>query len=233
MKKLLTRIVLAALISSFSPAISHAGLLGGGMSGPMPVYNVDKTVDAATLATQVNTMKQLEAALANLATMDPATAAANAQYIQEMIQQLINMQNQMQGLVMDYSNFQESWNQQYPEFSDYKGMSAEEYAQSAQKLLDDFNTRSYYTMESQGIISNNAGTAGMLKKLMEDSQSAEGALAAAQIGHQIAALQIQQMMQFQQMMAQSQREQSQWLAYQAHKEKMSREIEAQIWGVEE
>lgn len=233
MKKLLTKMVLAALITSFSPAITHAGLIGGGISGPMPVYNVDKTVDAATLATQVNTMKQLEAALANLATMDPATAAANAQYIQQMIQQLINMQNQMQGLVMDYSNFQESWNQQYPAFSDYKGMTAEEYAQNAQKLLDDFNTRSYYTMQSQGVIANNAGTAAMLDDLLRQSNNAQGALAAAQIGHQIAALQIQQMLQFQQMMAQSQREQSQWLDYQARKEKMSRELEAQIWGVKE
>lgn len=210
------------MLSLSTTSISHAGLFGGGLSGPMPVYNIDKTVDAATLATQINTAQQLAADLANLKNMDSATAAANMQQIQSSLQQLITLQNQMSGMIMDYENFQYAWDEQYGDFSDYNNMTSADYAENARRLRESMDQSLHNAMLSQGFVAQNANSAAALQQLLRASQTAEGALAAAQVGNQIAALQAQQMIQFQQMVAQSNRAQNQWLEYQIRKEEMER-----------
>lgn len=208
----------------------HA-LFGGGLKGPLPVYSVDKTVDAATIATQINTLKQLDAALKNLQTMSPEVAAANVNLIQKYLQDLLTMQRNMEGMVMNYSDFQKTWDSQYHDFSEYSGMTGEEYAQNAENLLKALNQSVYNSMQAQGLVAQHYDTASALQGLIQASQSAEGALAAAQVANQIAALQLQQMMNFQQIVAQSNRAQSEWLAYQAHKEKMRQEATKQFFTV--
>ncbi|SFL43922.1 hypothetical protein [Pelosinus propionicus] len=206
--------------------ISYAGLFGGGFSGPMPVYNIDKTVDAAAIATQVNTLKQLESALA---VMDSSTAAANMQQIQASLRQLVQMQNQMSGLFMDYENFQTAWNSQYRDFADYNNMTAADYAANAQMLRDSMNQSIYNAMLSQGFVAQNADTGAAIQQLLQASQTAEGALAAAQVGNQIAALQAHQMLQFQQMAARSNRAQNEWMEYQVRKEQMEQAAAEQFF----
>lgn len=227
------KIALASLIclALAVPAPTYA-LFGGGISGPLAVYNTDKTVDAATIATKINTAEQLSAMLKNLQGMDSATAAANIDQINANLQQLANLQNELSGMIMDYSNFQTSWDSQYHDFSDYAGMTGDDYAQNAQNLLSALNQSTYDAMRAQGLIVNNQNTAAMLQQLMQASQSAEGAKAAAQAGNLIAAQQVQQLMQFQQMVAQSNRQQSEWIAYQAHKEAMAKELAARILGLD-
>lgn len=222
MKKFIP-VLLACLL--FIPTLPAQALFGGGgFSGPMPVYNVDKTVDIATITTQINTLKQLEATLKNLDTMDPATAEATIASVQASLEQMTEMQNNMDGLIMDYANFQAAWDSQYHDFSDYGGMSGEEYAQNAQNLLSSLNQSVYNAMQAQGLVAQNYDTASALQTLMQASQSAEGALSAAQVANQIAALQVQQLMQFQQIVAQSNRAQSEWLAMQTHKEENGQRI---------
>lgn len=226
MKKIV--VYLTACLLSL-PLTGQAFFGGGTISGPIAVYNTNASVDAATLATQINTAQQLAAALKNLETMDPGAAAANAGYIYSNLQQLISVQNNLQGMVMDYANFQSSWDSQYHDFADYAGMSGEQYSQNAQNLLNALNQSIYNAMQAQGFIANNSDTTAMLQQLLQASQTAQGAKAAAQVGNMIAAQQVQQMMQFQQMFAQSQRQQSEWLAYQAHKEAMAREANEQFF----
>lgn len=229
MKK--TALAILICLAMAVPAPTYA-LFGGGISGPLPVYNMDKTVDAATIATKINTAEQLSAMLKNLQGMDSATAAANINQINANLQQLANLQNELSGMIMDYSNFQTSWDSQYHDFGDYAGMTGDDYAQNAQNLLSALNQSTYDAMRAQGLIVNNQNTAAMLQQLMQASQSAEGAKAAAQAGNLIAAQQVQQLMQFQQMVAQSNRQQSEWIAYQAHKEAMAKELAARILGLD-
>lgn len=134
--------ILGLIIALTLPITSvQAGMFGGGISGPMPVYNVDKTVDAATLATQINTAQQLanqyqqlQHELANLAAMDPAAAAANAQYIQQTLQDLQYLQQQMAGFIMDYTAIQQQWDQTYKNSDAIASMTGADYANQAQLM---------------------------------------------------------------------------------------------------
>jgi P-type conjugative transfer protein TrbJ len=220
------KILVAVLIILSVPFSGQAFFGGGGITGPLPVYNTDKTVDAATIATQINTLKQLEAALA---VMDSSTASQNMQQIQNNLMQLEQMQSQMEGLITDYANFQNNWNEQYNGV-DYNNMSGSDYANHAQALLDSMNQSVYNAMRAQGYNVAYGDVRGSLQNLLQSSQSAEGALAAAQVGNQIAALQAQQMMQFQQMVTQSNQAQTEWMKYQLEKERNAQALAEQAFG---
>lgn len=202
MKKVFTSLVLATLVMNITPGTSHA-FFGGGISGPLPVYNLDKTVDAATIATQLNTAQQLEAALSNLASMDPATAAANMGQIQQTLAQLQMLQQEVTGMTMDYQTFQQQWDATYQDFGAYNGMSGSDYANQAQKINQATQQQIYDAMRAQGLISGIPGDAASLQQLLNASQSSQGALAAAQAGNQISGIMAQQIMRLQQMMSQS------------------------------
>lgn len=202
---------------------SVQAFFGGGISGPLPVYNLDKTVDAATIATQINTAHQLEAALSNLAKMDPATAAANMGQIQQTLAQLQVLQQEVTGMTMDYQNFQYQWDNTYQDFRAYNGMSGTDYAYQAQQLNQATQQQIYDAMRAQGLISGIPGDAANLQHLMNASQSSQGALAAAQAGNQISGLMAQQMMRLQQMMSQSNQAQ---LAYYEQKQHQDAAAEA-------
>lgn len=222
MRKTLTAMALTTLLTSMSPTISH-GFFDSGISGPIAVYNVDKTVDIATITTQINTLKQLEAALSNLALMDPATAAANIGQIQQTLGQLQILQQEVTGMTMDYQNFQQQWDNTYQDFGAYNGMSGNDYAYQAQQLNLATQRQIYDAMRAQGLIAGIPGDATNLQQLMVASQSSEGALAAAQAGNQISGIIAQQMMRLQQMISQSNQAQ---LSYQEQKQQQDAAAEA-------
>lgn len=206
MKKLFAMVITTLFLGV--PAISHAALLDGGISGPLPVYNIDSSVDLATITTQLNTAQQLEAALKNLASMDSSTAAANMGQIQQTLAQLQALQQQVTGMSMDYQNFQQQWDANY-------GMSGTDYAYQVQQLTQSTQRQIYDAMRAQGLISDIPSDAANLQQLMNASQSSQGALAAAQAGNQISGILAQQIMRMQQIMAQSNQAQ---LAYQEKKQ---------------
>lgn len=212
--------VFMCLLLGGIPSAAHA-FFGGGISGPLPVYNTNASVDAATLATQINTAQQLtnqyqqlQNELANLASMDPAAAAANIGGIQNALTSLMALQEQMSGFAMDYQTFQNQWDDTYKDFSDYNGMSGNDYANHAAQMMQLTKNQTYDAMRAQGLVSQIGANTNNLQGLLNASQSAQGALAAAQAGNQIAAMQAQQMMALQQMVGQSNQAQ---LAYQQQK----------------
>lgn len=206
MKKTLLLLAICSFLV-YSPTPAHA-LFGGGISGPLPVYNIDKTVDVATITTQVNTYEQLQAMLKNLASMDASTAAGNMTNIQAQLTDLITLQQQTQGMLVDYQNFQEQWNETYKDYSDANGMTALDYANQVEALRQFTEQNMYDTMRSQGLISGMETDANYLNRLLASSQSAEGTRAALQAANQIAGLQIQQLMRFQQMLSDQNRAQT-------------------------
>ena len=216
-------LLLAGVIALIPIATPAQAFFGGGISGPLPVYNVNSTVDAATLATQINTLQQLQAALQNLASMDEATAAANLQQIQLAMQQLNEIQNSLRGTTYDFQNFQQQWDSQYQDFGSYAGQNAAQYGEQARQLMLQTDAAVYNAARAQGLVNAQLpGEYQNLQYLLNASQSAQGALSAAQAGNQIAALQIQQMMRLQQIVAASNEAQA---AYQA--EQIRREVQAQ------
>lgn len=170
---------------------------------------------ALNSATQIqNQMKQLENDAANLQYMDSATASATMYRIQDNLAQLQMLQQQTQGMVMDYTDFQTAWDQQYQDFSAYSGMTGADYAEQAMRMTQTTQNQIYDAMRAQGLIAQAGNDAAALQQLLAASQSAQGARAAAQAGNQIAAMQAQSLMKLQQMIAQNNQAQ---LAYQQQK----------------
>lgn len=232
MKKVVKAVTIAGLILS-TPIQQGQAFFGGGIDGPIPVYSVDTTVDLATIATQVNTLQQLEAALKNLSSMDVASAAANMGQIQQTLAQLQAVQQQATGLTMDYQNFQQQWDQTYPDYASYTGMSGADYANQVQQLSEVTQKQIYDAMLAQGLVSQVNGDARNLQSLLSASQSAEGALAAAQAGNQIAAITSQQLMRLQQIVAQSNQAQLSYQEEQKRKERMAKEAMNQYFEREQ
>lgn len=222
MKKM--TIALALSITTLVTSSSQAFLGGGGFSGPMPVYNVDKTVDAAALATKINTAQQLEAMLKNFSTMDSSTAAANRQLINDTINQLIALQTEMN---LDMS--QAAYDGKYVDVS---YMTTEEQAAYIEGLQRDQSVTLQNAMETQGLVtSQNSSISASMNRLLNESQSSEGALAAAQVAHELAALQLTQMMQMQEMIARSNRLEAERIAIEKEKEKVAYDTSRRVLGL--
>lgn len=182
-------------------ALSFSGTLALPAHADLVVY--DPSAVAQMIQNVAQTLQQIQLMQQNLQAMDPNAAAASAAQIQASLGSLINMQQQVQGMVMDYQRMQQQWDATYMDFGSYNGMTATDYAQNMMNLLTQTNSQIYDAMRAQGLVSQIGADVGNLQKLVTVSQNAQGALAAAQVANQIAALQTQQMMRLQQMMAES------------------------------
>lgn len=220
MKKKLLHATLAAalLLTPLAPRAEAA----------LTVYDpaaVEQMVQNVTYMSQ-----QLQLSLQNLAKMDSSAASANMGQIQQQLAQLQQLQSQIRGLTMDYANMEQSWDETYKDFGDFNGMSGQDYASHAQKLAEVTNNSIYDAMVAQGLVAQLGNDEANLQSLAAASQNAQGALAAVQAGNQIAALQAQQLMRLQQIMAQSERAKSAYEAERSQKEAMNRELNRQAWG---
>lgn len=212
---ILTSLLLTAVSSFFLPAAQA-------------FYEVHDSDNIAQAIQQVAYQsQQVQMQLQNLANMDQASAAANMAQIQQQLQQLVQLQQEVQGMTLDYQATQEQWNQLYG--TDYSNMNNTDFAEQAQKLSDQTNKSIYDAMRAQGLVSQIGTDSANLQSLLQASQSAQGALAAAQVGSQIAALQAQQLMRLQQIMAQSNQAQAAYYAEQKQKEAMAKESTSQYF----
>jgi P-type conjugative transfer protein TrbJ len=91
-------------------------------------------------------------------------------------------------------------------------MTGADYAAHAYSVLQSTNDVIYDAMRAQGLVAQIGADTANLQSLMSASQSAQGALAAAQAGNQIAVLNTQQMMRLQQIMAASNQAQTAYYA---------------------
>lgn len=188
---------------------ASAGLFGGWGGGTLTVY--DPTA-VAKLVQQISIQnQQLQAELAQLASMDAAANAYGQAAVQQALAQLAQNYATMQSLVNDYSNFQAAWAQLYPDFAAWAGYGPEQFSAAAQAVLAQTNAAIYDAMRAQQLVGAQLpSTTAALQTLMAASASAPGALAAAQAGNQIAALMAQQMMALGQIMSQANQMQAAW-----------------------
>ena len=177
----------------------------------------------------VNTARQIENQLSslaneakNLANMDSRTAWQTLSGIRSNLTQVMQMQANIRGLTMEYQKVEAAWDTLYRDFGSFNGMSGKDYAAQAQKVLDQTNRATYDAMRAQGLVSQLGNDARNLESLLNASNTSSGALSAAQAGNAIAAVNTQQLMRLQQIVATSYRVESSYHAQQANLEAMSR-----------
>lgn len=178
--------------------------------------------------TAINTAKMIENQIKglsyqaqNLQNMSQAAASRNLYALQDKLSQIVSMQNRIRGMQMQYQDFQTAWDRQYKDFGAFNGMSGKDYAAQSQKVLEQTNNATYDAMVAQGLVSQLGDDSANLQSLLAASNTSEGALAAAQAGNAIAALNTQQLIRLQEITAASYRAQSSYIAQQSQREAMS------------
>ena len=166
----------------------------------------------------------------NLAKMDQGLSGTALSGLKNSLNQLTNLQGKIRGMTMTYEDVEGAWDKLYKDFGSLNGKSGKEYAEQAQKVLDQMNNATYDAMRSQGLVSQLGDDSKNLQGLLQASNSASGALAAAQAGNQIAASTVQQLMRLQQISAASYRAESSYQAAQAQKEGMSKADSKRFFG---
>lgn len=170
-----------------------------------------------------NQLKSLQYQVQNLAKMDPSSAASTLSNLQGRLATLMQIQASLRGITMNYAQVQGAWDQLYgADFGRYNGMKGSDYAAQALKILKQTDNATYDAMRAQGMVSELANDAANLESLLTASNSSGGALSAAQAGNAIAAIQAQQLMRLQQIVATSYRAESSYYADQANRAAMSR-----------
>lgn len=233
--KVLKKIAIPLLAASFFviPMNKPAeAFLGGGITGPLPIFNVDKTVDAATLKQQLdvaeqlsNQIKQLENEARNLDPLDSKSLVGLNAKITNTLQQLQQVNNEMQAIGTDYASLQQQWDETYKDFGNFNGMSGEDYATYNRSIINTTQQKIQRALASQSLASdaNIQADITALKQLLANSQGAQGAVAATQAASQIAAMQVEQMLKMQRIMSDSYGAQAIYLQEQAAREKAAQQ----------
>lgn len=174
---------------------------------PMSVAQADMPViDTSNLTQQIQAVayqyQMVQTQLQNLASMNPASAAANASQIQQQLQQLQSLQSQLSGLLGNYTSLQQQWSSTYQDFN-FNGTSMADYLARLNAMIQMSNNTIKDAAGVQSTVQSGIGSsASTIQDLINASQSSQGALSAAQAGNQIAAFNSQQLLQMQQLMTQ-------------------------------
>ena len=127
-------------------------------------------------------------------------------------------------ITYQYEQLQQQWDMMYPNYKQYNGKSAQEMAEEAQKIMDQTSLAMADAARIQALISSGMTTDHqVLQSLLDATRTAPGALAAAQAGNQIAALQIEQLMKIQALMVANSRAQTMYMMEYEQKKKMEEE----------
>jgi len=188
--------------------------------------------DYANQAEQLsNQMQSLMNEAQNLANMDQNAAFKTMSGIKNSLARLSNLRSNVRGITMDYMKLESAWDSIYAkDFNSFKGKSVKDYVEAADKTLKQTNNATYDAMKAQGLVAQIDDDAANLESLLNASNSASGALAAAQAGNQIAGVTSQQLMRLQHIVAASYRAQSSFYAEQAQKQAIAKAHSEKFYG---
>lgn len=175
-------------------------------------YVQDFNTAINTATSLMHQYRQLEIAIQQARRLDSDQVRSR---ITNGLRQLVELQQKARGITYDYGRIENIFDDHYPDMAAYNGMSGRDYAAQAAKANQQLQNSIRDAMVAQGLVSNSATDQEALNALVSASNSAEGQLAAVQAGNQIAAMTAQQLIQLQQIMATSAREQSSYMASQA------------------
>ncbi len=211
-------ILVFSLIITFFVAISHSNATG------MPVFDaanfmqnqvnyadqIRNTINSFTMLQ--NQMTQIAYEIQNLKKMDDKLSASNMANLQRSLSTMINLCQNVVGIALNYEQSQSAWDRTYPKFNKYNGMSGSDYSKQSETIRYQTSNAIYDAMTAQGLVAQLGNDAANLNTLLATSSSTDGVLAAIQVGNQIAALQVQQLMRLQMIMASSYRAETSYYA---------------------
>jgi P-type conjugative transfer protein TrbJ len=167
----------------------------------------------------------------NLTSMDNYAAGRAINGIRNSLTKLSDLRASVRGITMDYEKLESAWDSVYSkDFTSFNGKPVKDYVNAADKILKQTNNATYDAMRAQGLVAQINDDAANLESLLDASNSASGALAAAQAGNQIAGVTSQQLMRLQHIVAASYRAQSSFYAEQAQKQAMAKAHSDKFYG---
>jgi len=160
-----------------------------------------------------NQMMQITYDIQNLRKMDATLSQTNIASIQYNLRAMMSLFSRYKGIAMNFENMQSLWDSVYGNFGRYNGgIRATDYAHQSKIVRQQTSNAIYNAMETQGLVAQLGNDEANLKRLLAASENADGALSAIQVSNQLIAVQIQQLMRMQQIMATTYRAQTSYLA---------------------
>ncbi|MDD4616388.1 MAG: P-type conjugative transfer protein TrbJ [Alphaproteobacteria bacterium] len=198
-------------------------------------YSQNVLTAARTLEEINNQVRQLQNEAVMLENMAKNLSNLNYSSLSQMTGALNNigtLMTQADGLSFNLSQLESQWEQQYPDSYDAT-VTTNDVAVAARQRWQNAMDAFRQTMQVQSqIVQNVRADQPILSDLVNQSQSAEGALQAQQASNQLIALSTKQQMQIQEMMASQFRAQSEDAARKAQAEEAARETTKQFLGSE-
>jgi P-type conjugative transfer protein TrbJ len=228
LKALGITLISASLFTVSAPTLVYADMpvIDGAVLSQLQGNYADQIKNTLQTYQQLqNQLVQLENDSKNLTSLDPSSQAAVTSQIVNTINQMAQVHAQIQAIGTDYSLLQQQWDAMYKDFGDFNGMTGADYAQYQQKIASATEAKIKQAMASQGLASdaNIQADLNTLNTLLNNSQGSQGALSAIQASNQIAALQIQQLLKMQRIMADSMGAQATYYQHLEASQKASKE----------
>lgn len=187
--------------------------------------------------TQINTLKQLEQKMKEIEMMTQQMksipgklAGEQIQVLQDNIKEISEIQNSAKSVMKDYRDYQNQFNQVYKDFKDLKNMKSEDYVRYMDKMATELNNSIYDAMKSQGMAAQLGNDSANLSRLANQVYSAEGQQQVLQTMANISAVNGQQLIRMQKMMADTNKVQMQYLEQKVQEEKLAKEKTKNIYN---
>ena len=200
MKKIIAILVLSVIMTVSAPPKAEAIIVYDPTNYAANIQTSLKQVESV-----INEIKMLENQAKQLLQLGQIP---ELQQLKATFGQLMQIRGEVTSLLNSFGQFQSEWDSVFKDFASVSGMSGAEWAQQAQKMVQESNKALYDSVKSQTSVQQIESDAQALSALQNASQNAQGVLQAAQAGNQIAATTAQQLMRLQSIMAASNTAQS-------------------------
>ena len=157
-------------------------------------------------------------------------AGEQIQLLQNNIKEISEIQNSAKSIMKDYRDYQNQFNQVYKDFKDLKNMKSEDYVRYMDKMATELNNSIYDAMKSQGMTAQLGNDSANLSRLANQVYSAEGQQQVLQTMANISAVNGQQLIRMQKMMADTNKVQMQYLEQKVQEEKLAKEKTKNIYN---
>jgi type IV secretion system protein TrbJ len=172
------------------PVIDHSNLVQN-------IKNVAQTIKiVANTFTQIdNQVKSLENEAKNLAKMNAANSFNNITLFDNSLDEIKGILYSSRGLPLRYDAMESKYKQLYKD--NYEGGTYDEWQKQSGDLMQQTNNAAYDAMKTQGMIEELPDDEQSIKDLLANSDSAQGALEASQVGNHLASVNTRQLMRMQ------------------------------------
>ena len=211
--------------------ITLAALMMQQSAFALTVY--DPSNHEENLAAKLEAIKQtahqaeiLQSELKNLAKLSPAYQDETLAEIRSCVKSMMEIRKSVNAIGTDFNSMMEGFEEISPDYEDWNGVSAEQYARQMDKVRKAWDNALKQSLLSQTEASpdKQANTAELVNKLVEASQNAEGTTGVLQALAQLNAVQISELQKMQAIAADAQRTQNMYQKRLLEAEKAGRKL---------